>query len=548
MTKRSRPSTSTTGSRESLRAREVGGAGGGVRDRQPGGSSSSPARVGAPAPVVERLHPGEADRDVGLPVAPGAAERVGDQHRRRGLARAAGELAQARADRARGGVGVAREQHDACSGAGALEASTPALAHTKPWRVRQISTPRAARRSSCGLVEHDLDERAGPCPARPASASARAAGWTCRERHDRALGLGDDLVGDRRSAARRSGARRPSAASTSAAMSSPARTSGSAVEAARAEACSRGRSLRRGVVSIAAPRSLSPSTARVRGRARAAARQALAQRLRGPRRCRCRAAATAAARSASRAGVAREREVALAAAGPEARGRSRRAGSAAGRWCRCRGGRARSRPRPAVAMPAARREQRLSSAGSSAGQSPGTHSARSNPSAQRARDAERRRRRSGPPRAESRHHDAPRGRSPRPPTRSSLLTTIVSSIASRRAERCSTSRHHRRGELHAQRSATLSPSRCLARVKRFTGRIAAVRIVRPEPTAASRRARAWVTRSCASLIGRSESANASVCSATRARAASSSMRVSMRSAGQAARPASSATIPSSSSP
>ena len=98
------------------------------------------------------------------------------------------------------------------SGAGAFEASTPAFAHTKPWRVRQMSTPRSARRTSLGLVEHDLEER-GSLSCSPASASARAPGAHVGERHDRALGLGDDLVRDRRAAARRRGRSLPSAAS-----------------------------------------------------------------------------------------------------------------------------------------------------------------------------------------------------------------------------------------------------------------------------------------------------------------------------------------------
>ena len=45
-------------------------------------------------------------------------------------------------------VGVEREAAPSVSGPGALEASTPALAHTKPWRVTQISTPRDARKIS----------------------------------------------------------------------------------------------------------------------------------------------------------------------------------------------------------------------------------------------------------------------------------------------------------------------------------------------------------------------------------------------------------------
>ena len=78
----------------------------------------------------------------------------------------------------------------------ALDASTPALAQTKPWRVRQISTPRSARSDLGGLVEHDLHRaRVLALLARPSS-RARAPGRDVGERDDRALGLGDDLVGD----------------------------------------------------------------------------------------------------------------------------------------------------------------------------------------------------------------------------------------------------------------------------------------------------------------------------------------------------------------
>ena len=102
------------------------------------------------------------------------------------------------------------------SGAPALDWSTPAFAHVKPWRVRQIRRPWSARRSSAGLVEDDLDvarvlavlggERAGAL-----------AGLDVGQRPHAPLGLRDDLVRDRRArrrgraagrAARRRAARR----------------------------------------------------------------------------------------------------------------------------------------------------------------------------------------------------------------------------------------------------------------------------------------------------------------------------------------------------
>ena len=197
VTKRSRPSTTTTGSRESFaRARSASAAAASATASQVA-RSSMPARVGAPAPVVERLHPGEADRDVELTVAPGAPEAVGDQH----ADARAGQLAQARADArapSRRGRAAARS---ACRASAALEASTPALAQTKPWCVRQISTPRSARSDLGGLVEHDLDARGSrswpAAAACAASSRARSPGCDVGERDDGALGLRDDLVRDR---------------------------------------------------------------------------------------------------------------------------------------------------------------------------------------------------------------------------------------------------------------------------------------------------------------------------------------------------------------
>ena len=109
-------------------------------------------------------------------------------HRR--VAREPRPAARGRRRRGRAGAG------SSVSGAPALEASTPALAHTKPWRVRQISRPASARTSSAASDRMTSTWR-GSLPCSAASASARAPGRDVAEPHDAALGLGDDLVGDR---------------------------------------------------------------------------------------------------------------------------------------------------------------------------------------------------------------------------------------------------------------------------------------------------------------------------------------------------------------
>ena len=52
-----------------------------VGNRDPGGLQLSPERIGAPAPVIEWTDSGAPDRHVGLTVAPGSSERVGDHNR-----------------------------------------------------------------------------------------------------------------------------------------------------------------------------------------------------------------------------------------------------------------------------------------------------------------------------------------------------------------------------------------------------------------------------------------------------------------------------------
>ncbi len=255
-----------------LPAHEVGRRRGLVGDRDPGGVQLAPVGVGAPAPVLQRPQPGDADRDVDLPVAPGAAERVADDDGR--AARAA----------RRAGAGRSRRGRAAGSRAGpappAFDASTPAFAQTNPWWVRQIRTPCSARTSSalwssttctCARV---LAVLGGELER------ARRRASTSREVGDRALGLRDDLVGDAR--ARRRGRARPRRRpASSAARSSPGRTSGSACECG---------DLQRG--SSRAPRG---SARRACRRPCAAARpRAPARAPRGPRACRRRAAARAA--------------------------------------------------------------------------------------------------------------------------------------------------------------------------------------------------------------------------------------------------------------
>ena len=63
----------------------------------------------------------------------------------------------ARAQRAGADASGSSGSRTSESGSVALDASTPAFAHTKPWRVRQISRPASARTSCAASDEHDLD-------------------------------------------------------------------------------------------------------------------------------------------------------------------------------------------------------------------------------------------------------------------------------------------------------------------------------------------------------------------------------------------------------
>ena len=153
--------------------------------------SSQAGAVGAPAPVVEWVQTGAADRDVALPVAPGAAEAVGDQHGRLG----ARELAQARTQAPGRGVGVTG-QHDQSVGTGGVGGVHPGVGADEAVVGAADQHPIGGAQDLLRLVEYDLDgprvlallngEPVGP-----------RGGFDIRERHDGALGLGDDLVRDR---------------------------------------------------------------------------------------------------------------------------------------------------------------------------------------------------------------------------------------------------------------------------------------------------------------------------------------------------------------
>ncbi len=81
------------------------------------------------------------------------------------------------------------------SSAPAFDASTPAFAHTNPWRVRQISTPGPTRTSSAVWSSTTCTAR-GSLPCSSAMKRARAVGADVREIDDRALRLRHDLVRD----------------------------------------------------------------------------------------------------------------------------------------------------------------------------------------------------------------------------------------------------------------------------------------------------------------------------------------------------------------
>ena len=107
---------------------------------------------------------------------------------------------------------------------GAFEASTPAEAQTKPWRVSAITSGGRdaddARRTRAG------SPRPGAGRASPASSRARSRRLDLVEPHDAALGLRDDLLRDDDDVAVLEPAGASAASASSAPRSSPSSTSG----------------------------------------------------------------------------------------------------------------------------------------------------------------------------------------------------------------------------------------------------------------------------------------------------------------------------------
>src|SRR5215212_10122696 len=126
------------------------------------------------------------------------------------------------------------------SGAPAFERSTPAFAHVKPWRVRQMSRPRSARRSSAVSSRMAWTWR-GSLWCSAASARARSPGSTAASARRRPSALEPTLWATASTSPGPSGGtRRAAAVPSSAARSSPGRTSGSAGSGSTASAATSG--------------------------------------------------------------------------------------------------------------------------------------------------------------------------------------------------------------------------------------------------------------------------------------------------------------------
>ena len=124
------------------------------------GVHGAPLRVLLPAIVGQRREPGEADRDVGDPEAPGPPERVGDDDRQIDP-RALAQIWRVGVRRRRPGSSGRRQTNSLAT----FEASTAALAQTKPWCVSAMISPfcirtiRAASRSTTSIWRGSLSQR-----------------------------------------------------------------------------------------------------------------------------------------------------------------------------------------------------------------------------------------------------------------------------------------------------------------------------------------------------------------------------------------------------
>ena len=445
-----------------LAADEVGGGGRLVGDRDLGRVQRRPAESGRPRQSSSGARPAQP-----IATSPGPTR----QARPNESAITTAQPSRARAAPAPTRPGR-RKQHRASSPP-AFDWSTPAFAHTKPWRVRAISRPASARTSSA-LSDRISSTRRGSLPCSAASARARRRAGR-RRAHDPPLGLRDGLVRDGEDVARAQaapGAWRPS---SSAARSSPG-GSPAAPAAARRRAGH-------------APPSSPP------GRRAAAAGQRHPAGDAAP--CRARASAAPARASAAQRGeVARRVDVEL---------ERRRLRDAHARPAAAPRGVARERAGPNAGLDRARRRepQRVRARAVPVGHDHHVRRRRSRRAAadlarverravardeQHARSAPRAARRS--PRAAAADWPASTGRRPRarprrappPPRRGSAVTTITSSSPGTRAQRVEHVADHRGGQRRRGRAdRPPSPRRCLARPKDLTGRTAAVRIARRRP-------------------------------------------------------------------
>ncbi len=169
-TKRSRPSRAHDGLARVLRAGEIGGRGRASATASQVALQLEAARVVAPAPVLERA----------IPARPIATSSWPWRQARPKLSliktatRRAGELAAGARGCARAEASGSRGSRISVSASATLEASTPAFAQTKPWRVRQMSTPRSARRISADSSSTTWTARGSRSALRSATARARA--------------------------------------------------------------------------------------------------------------------------------------------------------------------------------------------------------------------------------------------------------------------------------------------------------------------------------------------------------------------------------------
>ena len=375
VTNRSRPRTSTAGSAGVLGARQVGGRRHRVGHGDRGGRAARGRAASARPRQSSSAHQaGGAD----APRRSGPAARRGRRSRRPPRRAAPAQRRCRRAARAPSASGSSGSSTSSPASA-ALERSTPALAHTKPWRVSQISTPWLGAQHRAPPRRAPPGPGAGPCRARrPKRARlARRARSSASVAHP-ALGLGHHLVrhhqhvavgqvrrgrrGQQRRPGRRPGgppAGRPSAAIDSAGLSrraapapvaAPSRARGRAGAARRASAA-RGRAARRAPRSSARSSGVSTSSTSERHASTALARRPPAR-----------------ARATWRSRLPGPKLGAIASGGRE----QQRVGA---------GAVAVGHDRHRVPCPPRARAVPSSSAGSSSGVSPGTSSTRSKPAA-----------------------------------------------------------------------------------------------------------------------------------------------------------------------